>query len=1092
MRAASLFCILALGLLAPPSRAQQTPTTTFLPSLTNTSPVGANFAVRLYSNSTFTNSLTSSVIFTPFFSGALLQTNTNAAVATNLAVQANGLVINGISLNPTTGLLFGRPTTNFILELQPNSVLVTNVTVTNPILNLTNRTTNPIPGVSTNTNTTYKFYFPAQPRVTFTNTNMLASTTSNLPTTNSNGLTHTYAILRGPASIVSSTQLVSSGPGIATIRVGLLPDPTGLFTGNSNIFYVNMTNAPAAGPLSFTNSSGAVFTATNLSYLGTFPFGLTNIPTGANVSLAVNPPSSGRLFVSNGITNFQALAGAGTSSIVAVVGFSPTNSPITNAITVTNTRATSTITWVRPWTTNLSATFAIGNQSNVTLLAVASSGAPMAYSSANEAVAAVTNGNTLVLKSSGSSVVTATPMGEDPALYVPNSLSRTCIVDLPVTFLSTNRQDGAVGLSYTNTNFFYTLLATNGLTNVMTYGAANLAPGLALAASNLVGTVTNAGLYRMTLTATNAGGSGETNLLSLFTNTVPFLHTDPWFFRVSLGFGTNTNGSYQFGYAPSTNTLPAGITNLITLSNPLPGSAILSNASSTFVGTTNIRVVYTFTNGTPFQVTNDFPLEVVLASPALTYSPSNISATLSQTLSISSTLTGATPTYPVRVLAINLPPGLVVNPTNGVITGQPLAAGVYSALLWATNASTNNGGSSATNTIVFNIMPRSVSGSPLRLPLAGLFSNSVGPYAASGLPPGVTLDSSTGLLGGVPQAPGTFPLIVTLGTNTATYTLQVLPPAPLLQLPASTVTVNLGNSFYLQPWVAGAGWEWAGQDPLTNRFISTRWDYREATNANGTLRPLAVSGFGNPICYSNRTTNLNQLAMGWPTRPTNASQIPTNWPAAGRVPVATPWLAQIRVQNLQSVTPATGYLESYLGVTALTSNQLPSTNAAEVSLLATNGGQAPAGLLRGVTNASNNLSPIPFGTEIGLRIAFVDNVLSLLVATNPASTNYVPLLVLSNATNVWGITNPLDAFGLRLASESLGQASANNLVRFRHFVAQPAGLVFSASNLPAGLSIDPASGTMFGTPSQRGTNVVTVTVTNGQGSSQRKLRVVVR
>lgn len=1111
MKRALLALPLLLGWLGHSGWSQQTSSAAFVPSFTNTNPVGANFAVRLYSNSaTYTNSLTSRVVFSAGFVGASLQTNTNAAVPVNLVVAANGLVTNGIFLNPATGLLFGRPTTNFILTLPLNSVAVTNISQTNPILNLTNITTNAT-NRSTNTNTTYKFYFPAQPRVTFTNTNMLAFTTNNLPTTNSNGLTHTYAILRGPASILSSTQLVSAGPGVATIRVGLLPDALGLFTGATNIFYVNMTSAPAAGPLAFTNTNGQPFTATNLPYLGVFSFGLTNIPAGATVTLGVNPPSAGRLFVSNGITNFQSLAGSGTSSVIAVAGSTPTNTAITNFISITNSRATSTISWVQPpaatfWMSNANTTFTnqgVGN-TNVQLAAIASSGAPVVFSSANEAVAAVTNGNTLVLKTSGSSVITATPVGEDPALYAPNSSNRTATVVREIFFTSTNRTNGTVGV--TNTNFL-TLSATNGLTNALTFVAANLAPGLALVTSNLGGTVTNAGLYRMTLTASNnLGDTGTTNLLSLFTNASPFANTDPWFFRVSLGVGTNTNGTYELSYGTlmdDTNQtflpVPSEIVVATNTNALLPGSLILSNGSANFVGRRYFQAIYTYTtnqgtNTITNRSTNFFPLEVVLAPPILSYTLSNVSGALGQSLSVSpASLVGTNASqYPLQVSATNLPPGLVVNPTNGVITGQATAAGVYSALLWATNRSTNNGGSSATSTIVFNITARSVAGSPLRLPLAGLFSNPTAPFAVSGLPPGVNLDAATGLLTGVPQAPGVFPLVIGSSGTTNTYSLQVLPPAPILQLPTTSVTATRGSPFYLQPWVTGAGWEWAGQDPLTNRFISTRWDYREATNGNGALRPLAVSGLGTPLSYSNRSTNLNHLSMGWPSRPTHTNLLPTNWPAAGRVPVATPWLAQIRVQNLQSVSAATGYLENYLGISTLASNQLPSTNAAEVSLLNTNGGQAPAGLLRGATNVTNSMAAIPFGTEIGLRLTYLDNHLSLQVSTNLNATNYIPVLVLSNATNVWGVTNPLDAFGLRIAAESLGQATPNNQMRFRHFVVQPAGLVFSASNLPTGLSIDPISGTVFGTPNQRGTNVVTVTVSNGQGFSQRTLRIVVQ
>src|SRR5262245_35451891 len=52
-------------------------------------------------------------------------------------------------------------------------------------------------------------------------------------------------------------------------------------------------------------------------------------------------------------------------------------------------------------------------------------------------------------------------------------------------------------------------------------------------------------------------------------------------------------------------------------------------------------------------------------------------------------------------------------------------------------------------------------------------------------------------------------------------------------------------------------------------------------------------------------------------------------------------------------------------------------------------------------------------------------------------------------------------------------------------------LTFAATGLPAGVSIDAATGRLSGTPSAAGTSMAMVTVSNAAGSDRRALRIVV-
>ena len=1096
---------------------------------------------RTYTNSrTFSNNI---VLFDASF--------TNPVVNSNLTGLAG---LNGLTFSAASGTLSGIPSTNFILNISNLGLVVTatnftwtttnlqivvsNVVVTT-VTNITTNATNVT--ISTNTtvsftnsnaasaisNTTftatntpsYRFVFQSVPTVAFTNvftnpanifttntfTNIQVGSTNLLPssfTNNGTNLSLVYTSIVGPVTYTpGNSNFVVNGPGRITLRVNVnTTNVNELWTAGTTSFTMVATNNPPSPGFGMQSveTTNTTNVATNLPYLGQSRLLFSNQPSNGIVQLALDQPRVGRFLVLTNTnvsppvvaTNFQALAGTGNATITAVLLPTATSGFATSRVTIALTPATNRVIWAGVYSNTNTYTITNPAVTNLVLQALATSGGQVIFSTTNSGISIA--GSNVALSTNGTYTLSATPAPADPFLWVSASTNVTLVVaksTLPI-FTSTNRKDGTVGTNYTN---FLTLGATNGLTNPMSFSVANFAPGLSLAGSNLIGAVTNAGLYQMTLTASNAGGTGVSNLVSLFTNSNNFLHTSPWFFRISLGVGTNTNGTYLFGPGEgNTNDLPFGIAVLSNTSNPLPGSVVLTNGNSAFVGTTNLRVRYIYTNvvggvTNTNTSTNDFLLTVDLAAPTLFYgggtnTSTNVSVGVGQGLTISpSTLQGTTSNYPVRIQATNLPPGLVINPTSGIISGQPFTAGVYASAIWATNASTNHGGSSATSSIVFNITARAMAGMPIRLPLSGIFSNQTGTYAVIGLPPGVTLDASTGFLGGVPQIPGTFPLILTLtpsgggATSTNTYSLEVLPPAPILQLPAGSVSATRGGAFYLQPWVTGAGWEWAGQDTLTNPSVSTRWSFSLATNSNGVLRPLSVAGAGYPLCYSNRTTNYNHLTLGW--RGTNS------------VPVATPWMAQVRVQTAANLTRTAAYLETYLGIFG---PGLSATNSADVSLWARTNGQFPSALGQGAISLSNSLAAVSTGQELGLRAIYQSNDLRLLASTNPSSGTYVSVLVLSNLTNGWNLTNPFSMFGLRLGAESSNQATANNLVRFRHFSVQPAGLTYSASNLPPGLSIDAASGTITGTPTQTGVWSTTVSVSNGQGSSQSVLTITIR
>jgi hypothetical protein len=151
----------------------------------------------------------------------------------------------------------------------------------------------------------------------------------------------------------------------------------------------------------------------------------------------------------------------------------------------------------------------------------------------------------------------------------------------------------------------------------------------------------------------------------------------------------------------------------------------------------------------------------------------------------------ATDSLPTATLSFGdggtLPPGLTVDPSTGTVTGTPTAAGTYTVTITATDDS----GYAAEVTFPWTILNSvTVSGPGDRTDVSGaavppfaVVATDSSPvatlaYAAEGLPPGVTLGSTDGLVSGTPTTAGTYAVTVTATdsagfTGTATFTWTV-------------------------------------------------------------------------------------------------------------------------------------------------------------------------------------------------------------------------------------------------------------------------------------------------------------------------------
>jgi hypothetical protein len=163
-----------------------------------------------------------------------------------------------------------------------------------------------------------------------------------------------------------------------------------------------------------------------------------------------------------------------------------------------------------------------------------------------------------------------------------------------------------------------------------------------------------------------------------------------------------------------------------------------------------------------------------LASLAFTLSPpsilngGNVSGTVGLPFNFGLQASG----NPTSFGASGLPPGIVINPTTGVLSGTPTRAGIFSASLSANSAGGSGAGSLAITINTTLVTPPVISSSTTAAGSVGAdftytitASGSPTSFGATGLPSGVTVNPVTGIISGVPTQAGTF--LVQLSANNA-------------------------------------------------------------------------------------------------------------------------------------------------------------------------------------------------------------------------------------------------------------------------------------------------------------------------------------
>lgn len=328
----------------------------------------------------------------------------------------------------------------------------------------------------------------------------------------------------------------------------------------------------------------------------------------------------------------------------------------------------------------------------------------------------------------------------------------------------------------------------------------------------LSGTPTTAGSYNVVVT-----GSDANNLSTSYPYTLSVIGalsvagTPPATGNVGSPYSGSvaaSGGTGPYTYSLAAGTLPAGLT-LKTTTGAIVGTPTLAQSK------TGIRIKVTDALGATFT-TSAFSITIAAAQPLAISGTPSTTAQEGSAYSAQYSATGGTQPYSFSLASGQLPAGINVDPSSGLISGVPAAGshGNYTfAVKVADNASHSATASSVTLTV--NAVPLGVAGvrdETIERDVA--FSKTYTAAGGSGagysyalvgnFPPGLTLDAASGVLSGSPTAYGSYTglkiqVTDSLGATatSSSFTLTVVSPAPL-QLLGNAVPAQQGVPYAVE------------------------------------------------------------------------------------------------------------------------------------------------------------------------------------------------------------------------------------------------------------------------------------------------------
>ncbi len=416
----------------------------------------------------------------------------------------------------------------------------------------------------------------------------------------------------------------------------------------------------------------------------------------------------------------------------------------------------------------------------------------------------------LTIDASSGLLTFATTVGTAPGAYVPTVLATdsashttTAQGSVTVTASSLGINSPAAVTVIVGQNVSMQFTAAGG-TAPYTYTIASgaLPPGVSLAGSTglVSGTTTTAGTYTFAIKATDAASGTATSNTATITANAALTLPSP-------ATVTGVNGqtlTMQFtaggGTAPYTYSVTGVTLNGTTISTPATMTINSASGLLTFVTTSaTAQGPYVVTvqakDSASTQATTTGTGNITLGASLTMANPTAITnGVVGQATQMQFTAVGGTPPYTYAYLTGNLPPGLNLNTTTGLLSGTPTAAGSYGFTIQATDSATPPLTANAQGIIILQSL--SLIGSNITINIPGAATGPLTPATQ----PQITLSIGAPLQQDIQ---GT--LLVSfrrvdnqLSSEVSFPGQGVNPQAVNFKIPAGTTTAQFGTSAFTQ------------------------------------------------------------------------------------------------------------------------------------------------------------------------------------------------------------------------------------------------------------------------------------------------------
>lgn len=650
----------------------------------------------------------------------------------------------------------------------------------------------------------------------------------------------------------------------------------------------------------------------------------------------------------------------------------------------------------------------------------------------------------------------------------------------------------------------------------------SLPPGLTFNNGAVTGTPTQTGSFSISVrvndsTSPSGSNTGTVTLLVGATSTTIGITTTALpnaqvgqVYNTSLGA---SNGTAPYSFSLALGSLPPGLQ--LFSSGQITGTA-------TQVGT--YQMTFRVTDANNSTATSILTIQVFAGSLSITSTLPT--GTLGQAYNTTLTAAGGSAPYSFTIIAGQLPPGLNFNTGNGTISGTPTQAGNYQITFRVTD--TQSGTAQAT--LNLNVLSTNLNITTTTLPNGQVgsgynnvitSSGGVGQLSYSivggGLPPGISLATSTGSLVGTPTTPGTYlftvrvsdtaqgvaerELSITINSNVLGITTTSLPGAQvgIPYIAALNAGGGTGSIYFysivsgsLPPGVTltdtgqfGGTPTTPGTYPITFRVTDGFSSAQRQLSITVTVPALTLSTTVLPNGVVNQAYNSNVVAVGGSGGYTfsvlsgnlpNGVTLANNGALSGVPTVAGSFTFTVRVQDSVSSTAQSTLTINVnsLGGFTITTSSLPNgqVNVSYSANFTASGGvgnltysllsgSLPAGLF---LNSNGTI----FGTP----------------STNGSSS--FTIRVTDGASNVTqsSFTITITPNVLTLSNTSLPNGQTG--VQYSSSVVATGGVfpysfTILSGSLPPGLNLNSSSGLISGTPGSSGSFFFQVRVTDASG-----------